>query len=152
MSVISKSETSFEFDIPGFEDIPEDNQTEAADDVAQYLIESILDYIGDSKSPVAGGSFKAELSKAYAEREGKEKANLDLNGDMLNALTFKVNYATGTITIGIFEEDQAIKSFNHNTGDTLPQRQFIPGEDELLKAEIIRGVGRILEEYNGQEE
>lgn len=147
--MISKEETSFTFEIPNIDQVPDSLRSDLVNEVGDYLVQSILDYVGEAKSPVAGGKYKATLSESYAnsQKMGDTMANLDLNGDMLNALTFKTNAENGTVTVGIFEDTQAIKSYNHNTGDTLPQRQFIPGEDQLLKAEIIRGVRRILQGY-----
>lgn len=151
---ISKEEVSFTFDIPGFEEVPEERKEELAQEIGEYLVDSILDYVGEAKSPVAGGPYKATLNPKYADsmKAGDNTANLDLYGDMLNALTFETDPDTGRVIVGIFDPDQAIKAYNHNIGDTLPQRQFIPGEDDLLRAEIIRGVQRILEEYTSDEE
>jgi hypothetical protein len=151
--MISLDEVSYLFEIP-LEDVPESVREELVDEVGAYLVESILDYVGEAKSPVAGGKYKATLNQAYADREkaGDDTANLDLNGDMLQALTFEPDYENGTVKIGIFDSSQTPKAYNHNVGDTLPQRQFIPKEDELLKAEIIRGVKRIIEEYKGSED
>jgi hypothetical protein len=144
---INLDEVSFEFEIPGFEDVTPQLRESLVDEVGEYLLDSILDYVGESKSPVAGGKFKKELSEAYQKVSGKKNANLDFTGSMLDSLEIIPNYDNGTITIGVFDSDETPKAFNHNTGDTLPQRQFIPGEDELLKAEILRGVKRIIEEY-----
>jgi len=147
--MISKEETSFIFEIPNIDQVPSNLRSDLVNEVGDYLVQSILDYVGEAKSPVAGGKYKATLNEDYANsmKNGDRLANLDLNGDMLNALTFKTNAATGKVTVGIFDDEQAIKSYNHNKGDTLPKRQFIPDEDQLLQAEIIRGVKRILEGY-----
>jgi len=147
--MISKEETSFVFEIPNIDQVPSSLRSDLVNEVGDYLVQSILDYVGEAKSPVAGGKYKSTLSEDYAKykKNGDELANLDLNGDMLNALTFKTNASTGKVTVGIFDNDQAIKSYNHNKGDTLPKRQFIPDEDQLLKAEIIRGVKRIIQDY-----
>lgn len=147
MAEISLDEVSYDFELPNFEDIPESIREELLTDVGNYLIESILDYVGEGKTPVAGGEFQRELSEAYARQEGKSFANLDREGDMLQTLKFNIDTEDGIITLGIFDEDQTPKAYNHNVGDTLPKRQFIPDEDELFKAEIIRGVGRIIQEY-----
>jgi hypothetical protein len=153
--MISKEEVSYDFELPGFDEIPDSVDKEGLlNGVADYLMRSILDYVGEAKTPVAGGSYDSTLSEKYANREkkGDTLANLDLNGDMLNALESIINYETGVISLGIFDSDQAIKAFNHNTGDTLPQRQFIPEEDQTFKAEILRGIPRIIQEYLEEEE
>jgi hypothetical protein len=66
---------------------------------------------------------------------------------MLDSLTFEV---TGTkVIIGIFDSDQAPKAYNHNTGDTLPMRQFIPTEDQTFKRDIMRGIDEIIADLLG---
>ena len=47
------------------------------------------------------------------------------------------------IEVGIFEdadEIERLKAFNHNTGDTLPQRQFIPNDNQNFKKSIMNKV------------
>jgi len=144
---ISLSEFSFDFEVPGIDEVPEELREEALNDIGEYLLDSILDYVGSSRSPVAGGEFRASLSPDYAKRAGKDRADLDLTGSMLNSLEYSYDADSGTVTLGIFEEDEIPKAYNHNVGDTLPKRQFLPEEEETFKAEIIRGVGRILSEY-----
>jgi hypothetical protein len=146
--VISKDETSFELDLGEIlGDLPRSRRKEALTDVGEFLVESVLDYLGQGKSPVSGVRSFKQLNKSYAEKEkeGDRLPNLDLHGDMLNALTFKVKGSK--VIIGIFDEDQAIKSYNHNVGDTLPKRQFIPDESQTFKPDIMRNVEKILEEY-----
>lgn len=146
--MIKKTETSFEIDLEDLlEDVPKSDRKKALRDVGEFLVEQVLDYIGQGKSPVSGvGDFK-KLNKAYAEKEkaGDRLANLDLNGSMLDALTFKVS--GNKVIVGIFDEDQAIKSYNHNKGDTLPKRQFIPEKGQILKKDIRDNVDMIVEEY-----
>ena len=45
---------------------------------------------------------------------------------------------------------QIPKAYNHNVGDTLPQRQFMPDEElgELFTDEIMEGVIKILKRNN----
>jgi hypothetical protein len=152
--MITKEETSFIYDIPDLDKVPKSLRSELVNEVGDYLVQSILDYVGEAKSPVSGGKYKSKLNPNYAKamKGGDTLANLDLNGDMLNALTFKADISSGKITVGIFDEEQAIKSYNHNKGDTLPKRQFIPEEDQKLKSEIIRGVNRIISEYLEEED
>jgi hypothetical protein len=144
---ISLNEVSFDFEIPNFDEVPAEVRQELVDEIGEFLLDSILDYVGESKSPVAGGKFKRELSDAYKKIAGKDNANLDLTGSMLDSLEIIPDYDSGRVTIGVFDPDETPKAFNHQTGDTLPVRQFIPNEGELLKAEILRGVGRIIEDY-----
>lgn len=144
---MSESEVSFDLNFDQLNGLPDELVTEIMSEIGDYLKVSILDFVGDSRSPVSGGKFKKKLSPDYAEREGKDEANLDQTGSMLDSLTFEVNGTT--LTIGIFDEDQAAKAFNHNTGDTLPQRQFIPMDDQTFKREIMQGIDEIINELLG---
>lgn len=146
---LSLDETSFTFEVSDIDKVPEDRRDELLNDIGEYLVDSILDYVGDSKSPVSGGAFKKKLSDAYAKREGKSDANLDLTGSMLDSLSYDIDPDNGTIVLGIFDEKEIPKAYNHNVGDTLPKRQFLPDDDkdQNFKAEILRGVDRIIEEY-----
>ncbi len=64
---------------------------------------------------------------------------------MLDALESR-NTSSG-IEIGIFDSGEAIKAFNHNTGDTLPARPFIPSESEGFKQTISSGVKGIVRSF-----
>lgn len=146
---ISLDEVSYTFEVPSLEKVPKSKRDELLDEIGEYLLDSVLDYVGEAKSPVAGGRYKSTLSEAYADSQkmGDTTANLDLTGGMLNSLQIITDPSSGTVTIGIFDTDETPKAYNHQVGDTIPQRQFLPNEGENFKAEILRGVGRILSEY-----
>lgn len=148
-------ETSFTFDVPIPDEISASDKKEFLKQVGQYLVDSMLDKIAEGVSPVEGaGKFK-KLTKHYAEEEkgGERTANMDEHGDMLQALTYKV--VGNKIEIGIFDEDQAIKSYAHNTGfrghpfleGKAPKRQFIPEGKQKLRPDILSGIGDITDEY-----
>jgi hypothetical protein len=115
----------------------------------------MLDYIAEGASPVKGVKSFKKLSKKYADLEkmGDRLPNLDLEGDMLQSLTFKI--VRGGLEVGIFDKEEAIKSFGHNTGfeghpyldGVGPKRQFIPDEDQSLKSDIEKGVLEIIDEF-----
>lgn len=146
-------ETTFKFDFKLPDGLNKSEQKEIKKEVGTFLVESILDKIGQQVSPVSGGRFKKELSPEYAKEKGTNIANLELNGDMLSALEFKIT-ETG-VEVGIWDSDQAIKSFAHNTGyeghpyleSTKLKRQFIPRGDEKLKQDILKGARNIIQEY-----
>lgn len=150
--MIKKTETSFELDLEDLlEKVPKSERKKALTDVGEFLVEQVLDYVGQGKSPVTGvGDFK-KLNKAYADKEkaGDRVSNMDLNGSMLDSLTFKVKGSK--VIIGIFDKDEAIKSYNHNVGDTLPKRQFIPDEDQTFKKPIRDNIEMIVDEYMEEE-
>lgn len=124
------------------------------EEVGTYLVEQILENCGRAKTSVANGSWKTGLSSAYKKRKGElsssVSANMELTGEMLDALTYKVK--DGKIEVGIFDYDQAQKADNHNKfsqasrGTKLPPRQFIPRKDEKFSRDIISEINQIIEE------
>lgn len=128
---------------------------EALDRVAELVQTSVLEYVGDAKSPVKGGPWKRSLSPAYKKIKDKESgvtvANLELTGDMLDAL--EVVRKRGTKLSLQIEGDEAPKADGHNnhSGDSqLPERRFIPKDGETLRDTIWRDVKRILQEYEDE--
>ena len=142
---INKSEVSkiVDLDLPAR--LPENIKNEIKREVGDFIVTSILSDVGDGVSPVDGSSFPV-LSKEYADAQkgGRTLPNLDLNGDMLDSLTFETH--SSGVKVGIFNDEQAIKAFNHNTGDTVPKRQFIPSPSESFRPNILNGVREIVEE------
>jgi len=146
--MLSKEKVTYDLELD-LSEIPKESRKAALNDVGEFIRDSILDYVGEGKSPVKGeGSFK-KLNKNYADNQksGDRLANLDLNGDMLDALDFRTSVTASKITVGIFRKSEAIKAYNHNVGDTLPKRRFIPDESQEFKEEIKRGIKRILQDY-----
>ena len=133
-----------------------DDRRSVLEEIGEFVVDSILDRVGEGKSPVEKEKFK-KLSKEYAEREksGDRTPNLDLFGDMLDALDFQVNVSSGEVEIGIFDSDEAAKAFGHNTGfqghPTLKgkglKRRFIPRESQRFDSEIRSGIRDIIEEF-----
>lgn len=103
-----------------------------------------------------GERWKNSLSKKYKKYKANFSsdltANMELHGDMLDALKYKTK--GGVVEVGIFDYDQAQKADNHNKFSSaskttaLPKRQFIPNEEEgqTFKRDIIQEIERILEE------
>lgn len=138
-----------------------EDKKSALEEVGEYLRDSILDSLGDAETPVQGGSYKATLSDPYkkikAKISGSKDANLELFGDMLDALDYNINPRKGTVTVGIFDDEQAEKAYGHNTGfkghpnpkmrGNKNKRQFIPNSKQKFKEEIMNGIDRILKDY-----
>ena len=148
--------TKVQFEIDPFEELGLEPPERASDrkaalrEAAEFINESILSRVGEATSPVAGrGKFK-KLTRDYAELKAEESgspiANLELSGEMLDALksTVKGNKIVTGIT-----GSQAGKADGHNnfSGDSrLPERRFIPkAEDgETYKKDILAGIREIL--------
>jgi len=105
--------------------------------VAEAVIDKINGYLDGSKSPVKGGKFKPF-------KADKSPSQLHDKGDMRSALDYSTKENSNVMKIGVFDDDQAIKLFNHNTADTLPMRKMIPLEGEIFKQPIINTIKRII--------
>jgi hypothetical protein len=124
-------------------------------EIGQYLVEQILEDVGKGKSPVRGQGWKSTLSPKYkkykANFSSNTTANMELHGDMLDALKFKVD--GDVVEVGIFNSREAQKADNHNKFSTasmntpVPKRQFIPNNErgETFRKDIISEVERLLE-------
>jgi len=149
---INKSKVTkiLDLDLDG---IPRDLREEAKAEVMDFIKEQMLADFGEATSPVTGRAFK-KLSKAYAEYKAGESSsvtpNMELTGEMLDALEV-VDKGGSKLEVGWWDEEQAVKAFNHTTGDTLPKRPLIPTPDEDFRGGIMREIDAILEGYRGAE-
>jgi len=119
-------------------------------EVGEFIIEEILLRVADGKSPLKGTPRWSKLSSKYAkdEKGGNTTPNLELDGDLLDALEFKRGKGN-KIEIGIFDKDETGKADGHNnhTGKSkLPKRRFIPDDTEQFYKKITDGVKEIISE------
>ena len=153
---ITKNEVSFTYDLDELlEDVPEEDREDAAFDAGNAALDAVKGYMEGSRSPVRGeGKFKA-LSKDYKKLKqkvaGNKKANLKLFGDLDEAMEVEANDSSFTISI---RQDNTEKAYNHNVGDTLPKRQFIPDEErgETFKRNVISKIKQEIKKYEKPEE
>lgn len=132
-------------------DVPSNLKSSAKKEVGEFVVNEILRSVSEGKSPVSGYSKFKTLNKKYADDEkgGDRNPNLELDGDMLDALVFK-NASGDAIEVGIFQSSQVPKADGHNnfSGESrLPTRRFIPEEDENFKRDITNGINRILRDF-----
>jgi hypothetical protein len=132
---------------------------EAANEVGQFLVDYILDKVGQAESPVEKGIYNPDLTKKYKKIKGNIsgnlKANMELFGDMLDALEYTAK--DGIIEVGIFDKDQAKKAYGHNTGfsghpnsemrGNKYKRQFIPSKSKNFNKEAREEINRIIDDY-----
>ncbi len=107
----------------------------AKQEAGEIIVEEIQRHLDQSKSPVKNGKFK--LRKADGQR-----SELFEFGDMRAQITFE-ELEGDEIEVGIFDtapEVERLKSFNHNVGDTVPQRRFVPSPNQVFKASIMKRV------------
>jgi hypothetical protein len=138
----------------GLDDVPRRKQNEIMEEIGEYIKIAMLDIIGEGKSPVTGRKFN-QLTEKYSDKQkqGDRTPNMDLDGDMLDSLDYKVK--KGILEIGWFDEDQAAKAFGHTTGfeghpwldGKVKPRPLIPDDDEDFSNEIMEGIREIIEEH-----
>jgi phage gpG-like protein len=135
--------------------LDEDERTELMEEIGDFVVTSMLDMIADGHSPVYGaGNFKNLTDKyANAEKGGDLTANMDLEGDLLNSITFEAD--AYSVKIGTWDKDQAIKAYGHITGfkghkwldGKVAPRKLIPNTKESFNSEIQSGIDQIIEEF-----
>ena len=105
---------------------------EATRAAGEEALKNILQYTESQRSSVTGDKWQGLKSKRYKDLKKKmgkgSKANLRLNEDMLPSLSVESNRKS--FTIKITDPTEKKKAYNHNTGDTLPKRQFIPNDED----------------------
>lgn len=125
---IKKSKFSFTLDLSEeIKKVKPSKRKEVTELIGITVIDSIENYLSRGISPVSKGEYKKKLSKEYAKKTGKKIANLSESGSLLNDLKFD-NFKD-KITFKITDSTEKKVAFNHNTGDTLPTREFMPDDE-----------------------
>lgn len=121
------------------------------DEVADLVKEAVLTDVGETRSSVTGRIWPGLQSKEYkAEKKaqgGSSRADLELTGSMLDALTVK-RTRRGTLELFVDSEKEQGKVDGHNnfTGQSkLPERKFIPASDEDFRPGIRKKIKSLLE-------
>jgi len=132
---VNKSEVTYNLQIadivPEFSKLSSDEKEDIKEMVGDLLLEEIESFLDESESPVNGGKYKR------LKKDG-EPSTLELTGDMRSTLEW--SSVKGGIKVGIFGNGETEKAFNHNVGDTVPVRRFIPLPDEEFKPAIVRKI------------
>lgn len=112
------------------------------------LIDEITQYLDKGTTPVSKGKYKRSLNKEYKEKKTKEGkkgfADMQLTESMLNNLTIKPTKKD--VEIKLTNSTEKKKAYNHNIGDTLPQRQWLPNDEqgETFKRTITKKIKDII--------
>lgn len=125
-------------------DLSEDEGLKQA--IGQAIIDKIIERTNQGKGIEFSGDtartvkLKSPYSDKYADSlkfkaAGKDQndVNMRLTGDMLASVDV-LSVGINTITIGIADDKEKLKAFNHITGDTVPKRPWFGiGKQELLE-------------------
>ncbi|HEY9705675.1 MAG TPA: hypothetical protein V6C58_24765 [Allocoleopsis sp.] len=80
--------------------------------------------------PKYSKAYKNSLAYAAFDKDGT--VNMQLTGDMVNAIKI-IDKTKSSIKVGINDEN-APKAYNHQVGDTLPKREWFGWTDKELKS------------------
>lgn len=171
---VSLSKFYQEIDLEDITGVDLSNHPLLLNQIAQATIDYVKERV-DSGFGIGGKKLKSPYSDAYAkslafQAAGKSKndVNMQLTGDMLGSLDV-VESRGSVFKYGIAEEDEIPKAYNHQTGDTVPKREWfgvtrdefidnvltnfdseiedikreVP-EDELFGGAILRSATRII--------
>lgn len=108
-------------------DLSDDDSLKQA--IGQFLIDRMLERV-DSGKGIGGVKLKSPYSKEYSKSlefkaagKSRGKVNMSLTGDMLASIDL-LSTDGNKIKIGIEDDSQIPKAYNHQTGDTVPARPF----------------------------
>ena len=137
--------------------VPIDQHKEAKNAVGNYLVNQVLRDIERGFSPVEGKGQFPKLTKDYADKEkgGRRVANLDLEGELKEAIQFK--RTEDGIEYGNFIKSQAPKADGHNQHSAkakawakktgFPERQYIPEGKKKFRQAIEREMKSIVQSF-----
>lgn len=106
----------------------------------QILVEETNAHLDRSESPVKNGKFKEEKADG-------EKSTLFEFGFMRENIIHRPD-PDDAVLVGVFEdapEVERLKIFNHNTGDTVPQRRAVPSPNQKYRPEVMEKVNASIE-------
>ena len=149
---IEENNVSFTYDLDELlEDVPAEDREDAAYDAGEAALGAVKSYMAKQVSPVKGQYKRfAALSKDYKKIKqkvaGNKKANLKLYGDLDESM--EVEADDGSFTISI-RPDNTAKAYNHNVGETVPQRQFLPDDTngETFKRNVVAKIKEQIAKY-----
>lgn len=133
-----ESTKKVKLDLKGLTD---EQKREAKRIAGQILVEEINSHLDDSTSPVKGGKYKAKKADG-------SPSELFEDGFLREAIKSKPGDGD-FITVGVHSDEDRVeraKSYNHNVGDTLPQRRHIAAPNQVFKEDIMKRVNRAIDD------
>ena len=153
---IRQNKVSYTLDVSEYlEDVPEDDREDATFEAGEAALEKITEYMENRKTPVSGVKNFRALSKEYAKikqkRVGNKNPNLRLTGKLIESLD--VESDNKSFSIRVIGKKDTEKAYNHNTGDTVPKRQFLPddtkrsGPGSKFKRDVVSVIKKTINRY-----
>jgi hypothetical protein len=159
---ITKSNIEQEIDLKEIFGVDFRNKRSLKEALAQAIIDKMVSRTESGKGISFGKDgrgrkvkLKSPYSKEYSKSDdfkafGKSRSNvnLKLTGDMLGSIDVK-SVSGNKVRVGITDEEEILKAFNHSTGDTVPKRPFFGvSKSELLqiKREFGSDIREIIKE------
>jgi len=148
-TIVNTSEISSFIDLQIPDSVPLEVRDSVKRECGDVIIDGILLAVGKARSPLIDQDWPP-LSSEYREEKSEDgrgtKANLELSGDMLDALNFTLT--DNGIKLGIVGPE-APKADGHNNfsgKSTLPRRKFLPEEGDSFIPQIENDVRSIISE------
>ena len=129
-------------EFPKYKEATPAQKTQIKSLVGPFIVDQINQFLDGSTSPVKGQGKLKNLKK-----DGSP-SRLFETGGMRSFIDFE-DKSTNVIDIGVLDgapEVEQLKAINHNIGDTLPRRAFIPEKGNGFKKQINAGIRRIINE------
>lgn len=144
---LSLNQARLEFNLKEWFGVDFTGRFDLKQQITDAVVETILKRTAAGKD-VNGSAFKKysddyKKSLAFKAFGKTSKVNLELTGQMLGTMELIEN-TENKIVIGWEDDTEIKKAYNHNTGDTVPKREFF----DLTESEIAA----IKKEYQPQVE
>ena len=124
-------------------DLSREAKARAKNEAGRIIVEEIQNALDNNSTPVSGGFFSKAKVKS-GRNEGQVSRLLD-TGDLRSSIEVK-NRRGSEIEVGVFKKSQSPIAYNHNIGDTVPKRQFIPEEDQDFKRKIKDRIKEVVDD------
>lgn len=146
-TTVKDSEISSEINLNMPAGLTKRQQNTIKDEAGELLIDTILGKVGQAKSPFRGESWPglSEEYKKIKKADGRgTKANLELSGDMLDALEFKRTKDGIKLQVTGTEAPKADGHNNFSGKSNLPTRKFLPQEGDKFVGSIDGNIRSII--------